>query len=851
MSTHASAPTRLATPVYPLFGGYALVALCSAWLAGIVLRAAGPWSALTVWAWAGIAVACGLVVLATSLAARAVRPTHEAVAARVLTTALLVGLCMALGAARAAWTDPTSDPNSLIGLPHGVVVELHGDVAAEPVLETDGRLLVVQVTSASVDGGVSWHTATGRVEVHLTGPDDWFAPGYGDTLQLAGKLAPAAHGAPVGVLARLSAARAQIKARTGGNPVLSTLFALRIRLAQGLQRSLPEPEAALLIGILLGLKTPVLRARLALFTSTGTIHLVVPAGLKVSLLADIARRAALPLGRWPGTVASLLAVAGYAALGGGGPAAIRAAIMGALLALAPALGRRYDVYSALALAALTMTALEPLLVYDTGFQLTVLATLGIPLLTPTFQRWLLLPLARVPGAGLLHPVAELLAVTLAAQVATLPVLALTFGQVSLVAPLANLLAVPLLAPLLMLGAALAATTLWAPAVSLPLAFAIWPLLWLMDRVIEVCAGLPAAALVVTGAPQWGAWIYYVLLLGTAGGVFWLGKRRARRSTPAGPARPILPARAPGTAPAMALKWMLVGGCALMLLVTCGAAAPLVAGANARLDFLDVGPGGEATLLRLPDGTTALIDGGPAGPTLEQALAARLPFWQRSVDLALLTDVRPGDTAGLQDLADHYAIGDGADAGMVHPTNTYLAWLDVLARSGSPHTRIRQGDVIRLAAETALRVLAPPQTLYLPRGGATTESDDVILRLDAPGLRVLLLGSADAFALDALAFSGEPLGADVVEVALPPSTGLDLGGPLGTILTAAHPRLVVITQAPPLATPHATGAAPTGNAIWPPDAVSAQALGALIIRTSTSGTVAPAQRPDGGWDLAGA
>jgi hypothetical protein len=64
--------------------------------------------------------------------------------------------------------------------------------------------------------------------------------------------------------------------REGGNPLLARLFDLRLALAQAIQHALPEPEAALLIGILLGLKTPVLRSRLALFTATGTSHRVVP-----------------------------------------------------------------------------------------------------------------------------------------------------------------------------------------------------------------------------------------------------------------------------------------------------------------------------------------------------------------------------------------------------------------------------------------------------------------------------------------------------------------------------------------------------------------------------------------------
>ena len=86
--------------------------------------------------------------------------------------------------------------------------------------------------------------------------------------------------------------------------------------------------------------------------------------------------------------------------------------------------------------------------------------------------------------------------------------------------------------------------------------------------------------------------------------------------------------------------------ALALLASLGASVPALAQENAaHLDFLDVGPGGAAILLREPGGFTALIDGGPSGPALESALAARLPFWRRSLDLVVLTDTRAGDARG--------------------------------------------------------------------------------------------------------------------------------------------------------------------------------------------------------------
>lgn len=840
-----------AQPPAPPFGGYPLVALVIAWLAGIAAHYIGPLWRLPAPLW--LAVAGGCAALTFLLWLVGLRPTQggwRGPGRRAMLLACMLGVLLALGAARATSADTTTAPDAIARLATGASIELQGIVAAEPDVRTTDRLLTVDVSVASRDGGHTWQPAAGRIEVTIYGPDDWFAPAYGDTLALTGKLQPVTNGADgPGVTAHLAGARATILARGGGNPLLAWLAELRVRLAQAVQRALPEPEAALLIGILFGLKTPTLRARLGLFTATGTIHLVVPAGLKVSVLAELATLATQPLGRWLRTVASLLAVGMYAALGGGGPAALRAAIMGALLVLAPVAGRAYNVFTALALAVLLMTAIEPLLLYDAGFQLTTLATLGLPLLVPPLARWLSRGLGWLPAGA---AIAELLAVTLAAQLATLPVLALTFHQISLVAPLANLLTVPLLAPLLVLGGALAlAAVLSVPvagAVVLALGWLAWPLLWYVNAAIAACAGLPLAALAVPALPAVVALAYYAALAALVWGGTPLLRRLHQRGWVAEPPAALggVPARATGH---LRLgRTALAGLCALALLGACGAAAPALAvGSSGQLDFLAVGTGGAATLLRLPSGVTALIDGGPDGPTLEQALAGRLPFWQRALDLAVLTDARTGNARGLEDAAAHFTLGQAADGGMAHPTTEYLAWRDAVMRAGAPYTRVRAGMSIRLDATSVLRVLSPPQELFPPNEGDTTASDDLILRLEMPGLRVLLLGSADAYALDALAGAAEPLGADVVALALPPDAPLDLAGPLGAVLTAAHPRLVVICDAPEA--PTSVSARRAAVSDWQArDAQAAQTLGAMIVRTSAAGTVSLSGGARG-WSLA--
>src|SRR5258706_5451664 len=195
-------------------------------------------------------------------------------------------------------------------------------------------------------------------------------------------------------------------------------------------------------------------------------------------------------------------------------------------------------------------------------------------------------------------------------------------------------------------------------------------------------------------------LYYAVLVGA---VWRLGpllrRRRARTGSLArgphrfpGPALTTGMERAHGGTTHVRLsRGALAAVLGLALLGAGGAAAPALASAGtARLSFLDVGAGGEASLLRLPSGVTVLINGGPDGPALEAPLAGRLPFRAPCLDLALLADPRGGDVRGLADAAAHFSIARGADAGMVHPSADDPARLDALRRAGAPHTTAPEG-----------------------------------------------------------------------------------------------------------------------------------------------------------------
>src|SRR4029077_16746272 len=151
-------------------------------------------------------------------------------------------------------------------------------------------------------------------------------------------------------------------------------------------RALPEPQAALLLGVVFGYRAalpPVLQQQMI---ASGLIHIVVISGLKVSLLARIVHGA---IGRLAPRAAPLIAVGAmvaYALLAGASAAALRAAAMGVLVVVAGRLRRDSHVFVSLALTGAIMLGLKPDLAHDVSFQLSFAGTAGIAAMTDAIAK---------------------------------------------------------------------------------------------------------------------------------------------------------------------------------------------------------------------------------------------------------------------------------------------------------------------------------------------------------------------------------------------------------------------------------------------------------------------------------
>jgi len=502
-----------------------LAYLALAWLLGVGLMAATgePWA---------VAAAAALAFAALLAARRSWRALPWA----LLATALLVG-----GAWRYDATLPPTEPQGIARYNDGEAVRFRAVVTGEPDERGASVRLRLSVREVFDDG---WQETSGGVLMR--------APlfpryEYGDLLEVVGKLeTPPAdedfdyrdYLARHGVQSTIAYPKTSRLATGEGNPLWARLYELRADLGSALADALPEPEASLAQGILLGRRTSLPPSLAQAFNDTGTSHLLAVSGYNVTLVAALVIAGlAWLIGRRPAAWLALAAILGYAFLVGGQPSVQRAAVMGSLYVVATALGRQGGGLQAIALAGAGMTAFDPQLAKEASFQLSFASTLGLMAFAPALRARLeraLLPAGSDDGdprsalPGLLRGAIELVAVTLAAITFTLPIVAVHFGRISLVALPANLLTVPAF-PLIMITSALTAVGgMVSASVGAFFGWLTWPAVAYLRAVVEAATDIPSAAISIDGFELWHAAVYYIALAG----VVWLTVRR--------PGRPLLP-----------------------------------------------------------------------------------------------------------------------------------------------------------------------------------------------------------------------------------------------------------------------------------------------------------------------
>ncbi len=233
-----------------------------------------------------------------------------------------------------------------------------------------------------------------------------------------------------------------------GNPLVHLLLRIKARAQETINHLLPEPQAALLSGILLGNDDGLPEDLKEDFQETGMTHIIAISGFNIAVVAGIlliGSRYVLPF-----RTAAWVAIAGiaiYTIFVGADASVVRAAAMGILLIVATQImGRPIFLPSTIFTAALVMTLINPHILWDVGFQLSFAATLGLALYIGRWSQIIenRLQPALTPNAAqrTTKLVTEVILATMAAMIMTLPIIIYHFGTLSIISPLANFLILP-------------------------------------------------------------------------------------------------------------------------------------------------------------------------------------------------------------------------------------------------------------------------------------------------------------------------------------------------------------------------------------------------------------------------
>jgi len=219
--------------------------------------------------------------------------------------------------------------------------------------------------------------------------------------------------------------------------------------AHQLEKVIGEPRLSLLLGILIGARKTLPQEITEAFAITGLSHIVAVSGYNISILISALERSSRFLGRRLSFILSCGVIVGFVIISGASSSVIRASLMGGLLLISFAVGRLYIITPALCAAALAMLLINPKILYwDVGFQLSFAATAGIVYILPVLESMF----TKVPNFLSLK---SYVLSTFAAIIATLPLILFQFHRLSVVAPVANVLVLPVV-PLSMLTGFLSA-----------------------------------------------------------------------------------------------------------------------------------------------------------------------------------------------------------------------------------------------------------------------------------------------------------------------------------------------------------------------------------------------------------
>ncbi len=552
----------------------------------------------------------------------------------VVLTSLVLGACYYL------ISQPDFNDQDLAFYNDSGNVTIEGHIKAYPDVRDQHVLLLIKVDQLLIleTGKEEIIEPQGHILVRLARDREWK---FGDLIAVQGEMITPPdyksfsyqqYLARKGVYSFMMAREAEYLGHRDYFP-RSMLYKLRDKAYKTINDLLPQPEAGLLAGILLGIERDISPGLEEDFQDTGIAHIVVISGFNIVIVAGLFRSLAERLfpKRWATWIA-IIGICLYSILVGAQPPVVRAAIMGSLGLAAHRIGRRQTAANSLAFTAAVMCLFNTQILWSISFQLSFGATLGLILFADFLLEWfqiIVMKFISEEKTKILSTwVGEYFLFTIAAQLTTFPILAYHFQRFSLSSLLANILILPAQPLVMILGGLMTIAGMVLIPVGKILSWFAWPLLAYSIRMTEWMSSIPRGVVEFTSFPLWGVFICYGVMV-----IFVLRKH----------------------IPEWFMKSIRPGSILLSLFLTvCVIWQAIFTSPDGLLHFNILSFEKElAFFMTTPAGQRVLINGGHYPREVREFIGKRMPLWNRNLDLIILTDRKPSANAGMKDIFDQY------------------------------------------------------------------------------------------------------------------------------------------------------------------------------------------------------
>jgi competence protein ComEC len=648
---------------------------------------------------------------------------------------ILSSLCLVTvlgGAIYFQTSRPAVNENSLQFYNNEGIVEVKGIVAQDP--DVGDKTTNLRFSAREINISEEWRQVSGTA---LLSVPRYPAYHYGDVLLVKGNMEtpPQLGGfdyqnylAHQELYSVMRYPEVEVLETGKGARPLAWIYSVRDRFSQTLARVLPEPQASLAQGIILGIRTNIPASLEDDFVRSGTAHILAISGINLTIVAGIL----VSLGIWAFgrrryiyIWVALSIIWLYTLLTGLHPSALRAAIMVSLFLTADLLGRQRSGIIALFLAAATMVGLNPQVLWDASFQMSFGAMAGLIFICPPLQSLGRKAVTATVGEeGTLPRVANVLtdsfSVSLGAVLAIWPLIAYYFGIISWVGPLATFLALPVLPAIIVTGVLAGIFGL----VLIPLGQAISWLTWLFLSytmvVVKVFAAIPSSS-IETSTPEVSLLVIYYAVLVLA---LWAHSQRKRLVG-------LLP-KAADFMTRLPIKWVIP--CLLVIATLVWLTAATMPDDRLQVSILDVGQG-DAILIQ--KGTQQiLVDGGPSPQAIGLELGKKMPFWDRTIDLVVLTHPEADHLTGLIEVLKRYKVKQVLYPGLECESSLYNEWLSLIETRDIKYTLAQAGQQFDFGSEVTIEVLNP-QTPALIDTTSDMNANSIVLHVIAGRVSFLL------------------------------------------------------------------------------------------------------------------